>query len=108
METAPRPLARHSLALALAASGFGPAGLALGFLLGGVWSGLAAAGLVVALVAIGTTPITVPLALAALGSYRRQAGPSRQRTVWTAVVLVLLAPTVFVLISFVYAWATTG
>ena len=91
-----RPPPGHALAVAVAASGLGPSGLAVGILPG--WlplhipPGLQAAGFVVAIVAFGTLPLTIPLAFATLANYRHRVPPSRRRTLWTAVVLALLAP----------------
>ncbi|OZC04093.1 hypothetical protein BSZ36_14540 [Rubricoccus marinus] len=46
----------------------------------------------IALVALLGSVISVPVGLAALGSYRRRTPPSRSRTAWTAVVLALMSP----------------
>ena len=106
--------ARHSLYLALVAAGILPAaalgfgictalsalGVAVPSLIGGVVTGVGA-------LALGGSVILIPVALAALGSYRRQTAPTTQRTVWTVAVLALLAPLAGALAVIVWDWIIT-
>lgn len=54
--------------------------------------GLVAVGLVIAAVGAFSSPLAVPVAIAALMSYRRQTPPSPRRTAWTALVIALVVP----------------
>jgi hypothetical protein len=110
-----RPIDRfpssYSLGVAVGAAGFAPAALAVSALtgwlpLGGLY-GVRAAAFVVAFVAGAAIPLTAPLALVTLASYRRQAPPSRRRATWTAAVLVLLAPSVYVCGAMIWVALTT-
>ena len=105
--------ARHSLYLALGAAGVVPAamlafglaaalkslGVAVPSFVGGVVGG-------VVVLALGGSFVLVPIALASLGSYRRQTAPTRERTVWTVVVLALLSPLACGLAVFLWEWIT--
>ncbi|MEM1054690.1 MAG: hypothetical protein AAGI52_04120 [Bacteroidota bacterium] len=103
--------ARHSLYLALGTAGVVPGALlvvglagvlkTLGFAIPSFIGGLVGS---ILLLALGGSVILVPVALASLGSYRRQTAPTRQRTMWTVVVLALLSPLACALVILLWQW----
>lgn len=102
---------RHLLAVAASAAGVAPACIALGLLVEWVPvqppPGVLAAGLTILIVAIVAAPLLAPLSLFALAAYWREAPASRARTLWTAAVLVLLAPTLGALAYAAAVWVAT-
>ncbi|HIE62278.1 MAG TPA: hypothetical protein EYQ02_11775 [Microbacterium sp.] len=108
----PTDPARHSLYLALGTAGVIPAAVvvvgvsaalkALGVAVPSVIGGVVGS---VVVLALGGSFILVPVALAALGSYRRQTEPTTQRRTWTAVVLLMLSPLACALAVILWEWA---
>ncbi|WP_412060294.1 hypothetical protein [Rubrivirga sp. IMCC45206] len=68
---------------------------------------LLAIGAVLVYVGIAASLLTIPLALAALTSYRRHAPPVRRRTTWTVIVLALLTLTAVFCGALFYSMASS-